>query len=74
MARLERATLRCRRHVHAGGRLNEALLGGDVVTCPWHGSRFCARNGRVLGGPVTFDQPSVEVHEEADVVRLDVAR
>ena len=25
---------------HRGGPLNEGERDGDVVTCPWHGSRF----------------------------------
>lgn len=59
---------------HAGGPLNEGSLSGDVVTCPWHASRFCVRNGRVLGGPATFDQPSMEVREEAGAVQVKLAR
>ena len=35
---------------HAGGPLDEGKLEGNVVECPWHGSRFCMRDGRVLTG------------------------
>lgn len=45
---------------HAGGPLDEGSLEGDVVTCPWHGSRFCVRNGEVRGGPATFPQTRFE--------------
>ena len=31
---------------HAGGPLDEGPLTGDVVECPWHGSRFCTRADR----------------------------
>jgi len=48
---------------HAGGPLDEGELNGDVVTCPWHGSRFCVRNGHVMGGPATFRQPAFVVRE-----------
>jgi nitrite reductase/ring-hydroxylating ferredoxin subunit len=48
---------------HAGGPLDEGTLDGDVVTCPWHGSRFCIRDGRVLGGPATFPEPAFDVQE-----------
>lgn len=34
---------------HAGGPLDKGTLTGDVVECPWHGSRFCLRDGRVRG-------------------------
>lgn len=46
---------------HAGGLLDEGTLDGDVVTCPWHGSRFCFRDGRVLDGPATASAPRYDV-------------
>jgi nitrite reductase/ring-hydroxylating ferredoxin subunit/uncharacterized membrane protein len=46
---------------HAGGPLDEGALEGDVVECPWHGSRFCMRDGRVLTGPATVNAPRYEV-------------
>ena len=46
---------------HAGGPLDEGTLQGDIVECPWHGSRFCMRDGRVLTGPATAKQPRYDV-------------
>lgn len=47
---------------HAGGPLDEGeLQQGDVVQCPWHGSRFRMTDGKVLTGPATFDQPRYDV-------------
>ena len=46
---------------HAGGPLDEGTLEGVVVQCPWHGSRFCMRDGRVLTGPATAKAPRYEV-------------
>jgi nitrite reductase/ring-hydroxylating ferredoxin subunit/uncharacterized membrane protein len=46
---------------HAGGPLDEGTLTGDVVECPWHGSRFRLRDGRVLTGPATVDAPRYDV-------------
>ncbi len=46
---------------HAGGPLDEGALEGDVVQCPWHGSRFCMRDGRVLTGPATVNAPRYDV-------------
>ncbi len=46
---------------HAGGPLDEGSLQGDVVECPWHGSRFCMRDGRVLTGPATVNAPRYDV-------------
>jgi len=45
---------------HLGGPLAEGKLEGDVVQCPWHGSRFNVKDGSVVDGPATFAQPCVE--------------
>jgi nitrite reductase/ring-hydroxylating ferredoxin subunit len=36
---------------HLGGPLSEGKLDGDVIQCPWHGSRFSIRDGHVVDGP-----------------------
>lgn len=49
---------------HAGGPLNEGKwVGKDrcEIQCPWHGSRFCVKDGMVRGGPATFPEPRFEV-------------
>ena len=47
---------------HAGGPLAEgAIIGGDRLECPWHGSRYLLANGHVVRGPSMYDQPSYEV-------------
>ena len=46
---------------HAGGPLDEGTLTGDIVECPWHGSRFCMRDGRVRTGPATVNAPRYAV-------------
>lgn len=46
---------------HAGGPLDEGTLTGDIVQCPWHGSRFCLRDGRVHTGPATVNAPRYDV-------------
>jgi nitrite reductase/ring-hydroxylating ferredoxin subunit/uncharacterized membrane protein len=46
---------------HAGGPLDEGTLTGDQVECPWHGSRFCIRDGRVLTGPAVVNAPRYDV-------------
>ncbi|MGC8474103.1 MAG: Rieske 2Fe-2S domain-containing protein, partial [Candidatus Dormibacteria bacterium] len=53
---------------HAGGPLAEGTLAGSVVTCPWHGSRFDLRDGKVLRGPATFPQPQLVVREHDGIV------
>ena len=46
---------------HAGGPLNKGTLVVACVECPWHGSRFRLRDGRVMRGPAVYDQPAYEV-------------
>jgi nitrite reductase/ring-hydroxylating ferredoxin subunit/uncharacterized membrane protein len=58
---------------HAGGPLEQGKLKGDVVTCPWHSSRFRFGDGRVLGGPATFDQPALVVRERGGIVEVKLA-
>jgi nitrite reductase/ring-hydroxylating ferredoxin subunit/uncharacterized membrane protein len=58
---------------HAGGPLDEGTLEGDLVTCPWHGSRFSIRDGSVRGAPATFPQPRLEVREKNGTVEVRLA-
>ena len=46
---------------HLGGPLAEGKIEGDTVVCPWHGSRFCLRDGSVIDGPATTPQPTLDV-------------
>lgn len=41
---------------HFAGPLADGEREGDVVVCPWHGSRFDLCTGKVLNGPATFPQ------------------
>jgi nitrite reductase/ring-hydroxylating ferredoxin subunit len=45
---------------HLGGPLDEGERDGDIVTCPWHGSRFDLCTGAVVSGPAVFPQPIYE--------------
>jgi nitrite reductase/ring-hydroxylating ferredoxin subunit/uncharacterized membrane protein len=36
---------------HRGGPLSDGALVGCVVQCPWHGSQFDLKTGRVVAGP-----------------------
>ena len=39
------------RCTHAGAPLSEEELDGNVLTCPWHSSRFNVTDGSVVRGP-----------------------
>jgi len=45
---------------HFGGPLADGEREGDIVICPWHGSRFDVCTGKVRGGPAVFAQPRFE--------------
>jgi nitrite reductase/ring-hydroxylating ferredoxin subunit/uncharacterized membrane protein len=45
---------------HLGGPLSEGTLAGDIIQCPWHGSRFSIRDGHVVDGPAVHPQPCLE--------------
>src|SRR2546426_1168769 len=49
---------------HAGGPLAEGELDGNIVQCPWHGSRFDVCTGEVKGGPATISQVRYEVRRQ----------
>jgi nitrite reductase/ring-hydroxylating ferredoxin subunit/uncharacterized membrane protein len=55
---------------HLSGPLSEGELSGSgdelCVTCPWHGSEFRVRDGKVQRGPTTYPQPVLQVRVEAD--------
>lgn len=55
---------------HAGAPLDEGTLTGDVVTCPWHGSRFCMRDGKRITGPTTVNAPRYDVKLDQGQVKL----
>lgn len=46
---------------HLGGPLSEGKLEKDSIRCPWHGSRFCLTDGRVLDGPAVFPERVFDV-------------
>jgi nitrite reductase/ring-hydroxylating ferredoxin subunit len=55
---------------HLGGPLPEGKIEGDTVVCPWHGSRFCLKDGSVINGPATTNQPMFQVKVDGGTVFL----
>ncbi len=55
---------------HLGGPLSEGELDGDVIQCPWHGSRFSIRDGHVVDGPAVHPQPCLEARIRDDQVEV----
>jgi nitrite reductase/ring-hydroxylating ferredoxin subunit len=59
---------------HLGGPLDKGERDGDVVICPWHGSRFDLRTGAVEGGPAVYPQPRYETRVRAGKVEIRAAK
>lgn len=50
---------------HTGGPLCEGSIDGKGgITCPWHGSAFNAKSGKVLQGPAIEPVKSYKVTEK----------
>jgi nitrite reductase/ring-hydroxylating ferredoxin subunit len=47
---------------HEGGPLADGTLEGYEVECPWHGSKFDVRTGKVTNPPADMPEPSYEVN------------
>jgi nitrite reductase/ring-hydroxylating ferredoxin subunit len=58
---------------HHGGPLAEGSREGDVVRCPWHGSRSDICTGRVVEGPAVFPQPRYEARVTEGKIELRAA-
>ncbi len=58
----------------SGRTLSDGELTGDkserCVTCPWHGSVFRVRDGAVVHGPATADQPAFETRVRDGMVQV----
>jgi nitrite reductase/ring-hydroxylating ferredoxin subunit len=59
---------------HLGGPLDEGKRDGDIVVCPWHGSRFDLCSGEVQGGPAVYPQPRYEARVRAEKVEIRIAK
>ncbi|HEY3551045.1 MAG TPA: Rieske (2Fe-2S) protein [Gaiellaceae bacterium] len=59
---------------HLGGPLDEGKRDGDIVVCPWHGSRFDLCSGEVRGGPAVYPQPRYETRVRAGKVEIRIAK
>jgi nitrite reductase/ring-hydroxylating ferredoxin subunit/uncharacterized membrane protein len=61
---------------HLAGPLDEGTVEDGIVTCPWHGSRFCMSDGSLVNGPAVYAAPTfaVRVHNgKIELRRLEHA-
>ncbi len=57
---------------HRGGPLSEGTVDGDVVTCPWHGARFCVRDGHAQGPPAPGNVTAYPVRVTDGSIEIEV--
>ena len=58
---------------HAGGPLAEGTLEGEIVICPWHGSKWDLKTGKCTEFPVELDpEPIYTVSLEGDDVFVEI--
>jgi nitrite reductase/ring-hydroxylating ferredoxin subunit/uncharacterized membrane protein len=61
---------------HLAGPLDEGTVEDGVVQCPWHGSRFCMRDGSVVTDPAVYAAPTFAArlrNGKVELRRLDHA-
>lgn len=56
---------------HVGGPLAEGKLEGYEVQCPWHGSKFDIRTGKVVRPPAMRAEPTYEVKVEENNILIE---
>ncbi len=57
---------------HANGPLCEGNLNGLTITCPWHGSKFDIKTGKVKAPPAMKDVKSYKVTVKEDYLWIDL--
>ncbi len=57
---------------HVGGPLGEGRLEGNVVICPWHGSRFNVTTGQVVGPPARQPVSTYPVRIQGEAVYVEL--
>lgn len=55
---------------HEGGPLAEGTLEGYEVECPWHGSKFDIRTGKVTRPPADEPESTYEVKVEGNDILI----
>src|SRR5574341_1074991 len=57
---------------HVRGLLSEGEVEGEVVTCPWHGSKFNIKTGEVLRPPARRGVESYMVQVEGFIIKIEI--
>ena len=57
---------------HLWGPLCNGELNKDIITCPWHGSKFDVKTGKVVSGPAKKDIKSYKVEIKGDEIFVKI--
>ena len=57
---------------HRRGPLTPGKLAGDVLTCPWHGSKFNLKTGVVTSPPATTGIKTYPVKLEGNDINVEI--
>ncbi len=57
---------------HYGAPLEEGVLKGETIICPWHHACFNAKTGNLLEPPAMDALPRYELKTEGDVIKINV--
>ena len=58
---------------HAGASLSEGKIGGNIITCGWHGAQFDCKSGRLEKFPAKINNlKSYNVSIESDNIFVEV--
>jgi nitrite reductase/ring-hydroxylating ferredoxin subunit len=57
---------------HVGGPLDQGVIAGSNVVCPWHGSQFDLATGSVQHGPARGGVPSYSARIEGTTLVLEL--
>ena len=52
------------RCTHMGGPLGKGILAENMIQCPWHGSKFDVKTGKVVVGPAQKPEAAFELRVE----------
>jgi nitrite reductase/ring-hydroxylating ferredoxin subunit/uncharacterized membrane protein len=55
---------------HAGGPLEQGTFYEGCVQCPWHDSVYDLRDGHVVHGPSTYDQPRYQTRTRNGMIEV----
>jgi nitrite reductase/ring-hydroxylating ferredoxin subunit/uncharacterized membrane protein len=59
---------------HAGGPLEDGKFHGSCVQCPWHDSVFDMRDGHIVHGPATSNQPAFETRVKNGQIEIRLSQ